>query len=93
MERIIPISDLQSKAKRYVDQVRKTEEPVIITQRGRACAVLVSYEVYEGHQATREEMASPDWKTRLNRAHEEIHKGRGVELETYMKRRASRLSK
>jgi len=39
MEKIIPISDLQTKAKKYVDQVKKTEEPIIITQRGRAAAV------------------------------------------------------
>jgi PHD/YefM family antitoxin component YafN of YafNO toxin-antitoxin module len=38
MDKIIPISDLQTKAKKYVDQVKETEEPVVITQRGRAAA-------------------------------------------------------
>jgi len=52
MDKIIPISDLQTKAKKYVDQVRETEQPVIVTQRGRASAVLVNYELYEGMLAT-----------------------------------------
>ena len=53
MDKIIPISDLQTQAKKYVDQVKETEQPVVITQRGRAAAVLVSYEAYEGFLATR----------------------------------------
>ena len=57
MDKIIPISDLQTKAKQYVEQVKETEQPVVITQRGRASAVLVSYEVYEGFLATRDEMS------------------------------------
>src|SRR5262249_44743265 len=53
MDKIIPISDLQTKAKQYVEQVKETDQPVVITQRGRAAAVLVSYESYEGLLATR----------------------------------------
>ena len=52
MDKIIPISDLQTKAKQYVDQVKETDQPVVITQRGRAAAVLVSYESYESHSYT-----------------------------------------
>jgi prevent-host-death family protein len=55
MDKIIPISDLQTKAKQYVEQVKETDQPVVITQRGRAAAVLVSYESYEGFLATRDE--------------------------------------
>ena len=68
MDKIIPISDLQTKAKKYVDQVRETETPVIVTQRGRPSAVLVSYESYEGLLATQDEMSFPDWRKRLARA-------------------------
>ena len=65
MEKIIPISELQSKSKKLVEQVKKTGEPIIITQRGRAAALLVNYDSYEGHLATLDEMSYPDWKERL----------------------------
>jgi prevent-host-death family protein len=86
MNQIIPISDLQSSAKRYVDQVRKTDRPVIVTQRGRPAAVLVSYEDFEGFEATRDEMAFSDWRRRLARAEKESKEGRGVELGAYLKK-------
>jgi prevent-host-death family protein len=90
MDKIIPISDLQTKAKQYVEQVQETEQPVVITRRGRAAAVLVSYESYEGFLATRDEMTYPDWEQRLRRAKRESKQGKGVSLETYLKRRARR---
>jgi prevent-host-death family protein len=90
MDKIIPISDLQSKAKKYVDQVRETDQTIVITQRGRAAAVLVSFESYEGFLATRDEMSYPDWKTRLRRATKESQVGKSVSLDMYVKRRARR---
>jgi len=90
MDKIIPISDLQTKAKKYVEQVRETEEPVIVTQRGRASAVLVSYEAYEGMRAVQDEMTFPDWKERLERARKESAEGKGLSLEAYVARRKRR---
>jgi len=90
MDKIIPISDLQTKAKKYVDQVRETEQPVIVTQRGRASAVLVNYELYEGMLATLDEMSFPDWKRRLARARKESAAGKGISLEEYLARRKRR---
>jgi prevent-host-death family protein len=87
MEKIIPISDLQTSAKRYVDQVKKTEQPIIVTQRGRPAAVLVSYEEFEAMQETSAEMRHPDWRARLERAQREARPGRGISVETYLKRR------
>lgn len=88
MEHIIPISDLQSKAKYFVDQVQKTEEPVFVTRRGRAAAVLVSCGMFEGWRATIEEMAYPDWKKRLGRAKIEARRNKTVSLDSYLKKRA-----
>ena len=85
MNQIIPISDLQTQAKKYVDQVKKTKEPVVVTQRGRAAVMLVDLETYEGHMATQDEMSYPDWKKRLSRAQREA--GSGVLLETYLHKR------
>ena len=90
MDKIIPISDLQTAAKRYVDQVKKTRQPVIVTQRGRAAAVLVSYEEYEGFLATQEEMGFSDWQARLRRAEAESRAGKGAALATYLRRRVRR---
>jgi prevent-host-death family protein len=92
MEKVIPISDLQSKAKRYVEQVRLTQEPVIITQHGRAAAILVSIERYEGHLATAELLRQPDWGKRWTRAELEMRSKKGIELETYKKKRGKRIS-
>jgi len=93
MEKIIPLSDLHSKTKKFVDQVSKTREPLVITQGGRAAAILVDYETYEGHLATQDEMSFPDWEKRLNRAKQE--RGKGVSLEAFKKGKRShaRLSK
>lgn len=44
---IVPISDLRDDAAGILDRVRKSREPVVITQRGRAAAVMVSVEQYE----------------------------------------------
>jgi prevent-host-death family protein len=90
MDKIIPISDLQTQAKKYVEQVKETDQPVVITQRGRAAAVLVSYEVYEGLLATRDEMSYPDWDRRLRQVQRESKQGKGVSLDGYLKRRARR---
>jgi prevent-host-death family protein len=90
MEKIIPISDLQTKAKQYVDEVKDTDRSVVITQRGRAAAVLVSVETYEGLLATRDETSYPDWQRRLHRAQRESKQGKRISLDAYLKRRARR---
>lgn len=90
MEKVIPISDLQTKAKQVVDEVRETDRPVVITKRGRAAAVLVSVELYEGLVATRDEMSYPDWESRLQTARKEAKQGKSVSLDTYLARRSRR---
>ena len=90
MDKIIPISDLQTKAKQYVEQVKETDQPVVITQRGRAAAVLMSVESYEGFLATRDETSHPDWERRLRRARKESKEGKGLSLDAYLKHRARR---
>lgn len=42
MQKLIPISDLQRQAGTIVGDLTSNNEPVIITQRGRASAVLLS---------------------------------------------------
>jgi prevent-host-death family protein len=93
VEKIVPISELQSRAKKIVDSVKQTRDPVIITQRGRPAALLVNYEDYEGMVATLEELSQPDWRERLAEAERDSKAGRGIELEEFKARRARRAKK
>ncbi len=48
--KIVPISDLRQDATGIVKRVTDSREPVFITQRGRAAAVVVSMQAYESTQ-------------------------------------------
>jgi prevent-host-death family protein len=87
MLNVVPITDLQQKTKKYVKMVQDTGQPIVITQRGRAAAVLSSAEDFEGHLMTLDEMSYPDWPRRLARAERELREGKGIELDEYLKRR------
>ena len=77
--KIIPISDLRQNASDVVKNVLSSREPVFITQRGRAAAVMVSMEVYEKTQHER------DILHLLARGEKEIAAGTGHELEDVLK--------
>jgi prevent-host-death family protein len=51
---IIPVSDLRQDAALVLKNVNKSKQPLVITQRGRATAVLMSLEAYERSEAERE---------------------------------------
>jgi prevent-host-death family protein len=72
--KIIPISDLRQNASDVVKGVSSSREPVFITQRGRAAAVLVSMEAYEDSQRELEVLRL------LARGEKEIDAGIGHEL-------------
>ena len=77
--KIIPISDLRQNASDVVKSVSSSREPVFITQRGRATAVMVSMEVYENSQ---HEM---DVLHLLAGGEKEIEAGIGYELDDVLK--------
>ena len=77
--KIIPISDLRQNASDVVKSVSSSREPVFITQRGRATAVMVSMEVYQNSQ---HEM---DVLHLLARGEKEIEAGIGHELDDVLK--------
>ena len=87
---IIPITDLQQKTRKFVQQVRDTRQPIIITQRGRAAAVLSAAEDFEGMLATLDEMSYPDWQSKLEKGKRDLEHGKSVTLESYLKKRAKR---
>jgi prevent-host-death family protein len=77
--KIIPISDLRQNASDVVKGVSSSREPVFITQRGRAAAVLVSMEAYEDSQRELEVLRL------LARGEKEIDAGIGHELGDVLK--------
>ncbi len=77
--KIIPISDLRQNASDVVKGVSMSREPVFITQRGRAAAVMVSMQVYE------ESQRELDILRLLARGEKEIEAGVGYELEEVLK--------
>jgi prevent-host-death family protein len=44
---IVPVSDLRQGAAALLKRVRESKKPVVVTQRGRAAAVLLSIDEYE----------------------------------------------
>ncbi len=77
--KIIPISDLRQNASDVVKGVSASREPVFITQRGRAAAVMVSMQAYEQSQH------ELDILRLLARGEKEIEAGVGYELEGVLK--------
>ncbi|MBU1698705.1 MAG: type II toxin-antitoxin system Phd/YefM family antitoxin [Candidatus Eisenbacteria bacterium] len=75
---IIPISDLRQDAAAVLRNVRGNQKPLIITQRGRAAAVMLSIEAYE---AAEEERAI---LRQLARGEREIDQGVGFSLKKVM---------
>ena len=72
---IIPITDLRQDATTVVKRVTASREPLVITQRGRATAVMVSLEAYEHSQHELELLRI------LARGEKEIEAGKGYEFE------------
>ncbi len=74
MPDIIPITDLRQDAAGALERVRRSGEPVVITQRGRAAAVMLSMEAYELGERERQILRI------LAAGEREIAKRRGREL-------------
>lgn len=77
--KIIPISDLRQNASELVKNVSVSREPIFITQRGRAAAVMVSMEAYTNAQH------EIDILRLLARGEKEIAAGTGYDLEDVLK--------
>jgi prevent-host-death family protein len=76
---IVPISDMRQNAARVLKEVRSTGGPLVITQRGRASAVVISIEDYERSERERRILLE------LARGEKEIAKGVGHGLDAVLK--------
>jgi prevent-host-death family protein len=77
--KIIPISDLRQNASDVLKDISASKQPVFITQRGRAAAVIVSMQSYE------ESQHELDILRLLARGEKEIEAGAGYELDEVLK--------
>ena len=75
---IVPVTDLRQDAAAVLERVRKSPEPVVITQRGRAAAIMVSPESYERSEQERRILRL------LARGEREIAKGKGFDLDSVL---------
>jgi len=51
---ILPVSDLRQDAAKILKILRENQEPIIITQRGRAAAIIIGVEAYEKSEHEKE---------------------------------------
>ena len=75
---ILPISDLRQDAANVLKKIRENKEPIIITQRGRATAVIISMEAYEKSEHDKEILQL------LAKGNKEIEIGEGYDLDTVL---------
>lgn len=72
---IRPVSDLKSHGAELVRQVTEQHRPVVLSRHGRAVAVLLSVEEYEGMQDV---VATSELRRALEEADAEIDAGHGL---------------
>ena len=75
---IVPVSDLRQDVAAVLRRLQGSREPVVITQRGRAAAVLLSVEAYERREQER------DLLQLLARGEKEISDGEGFRLDSVL---------
>jgi prevent-host-death family protein len=75
---IIPVSDLRQDAANILKKLKESKEPLIITQRGRAAAVMQSVETFEQSEHDKELLRL------LAKGEREIEIGEGYDLEAVL---------
>ena len=77
--RIVPVTDLRQDAANVLKSLQASGEPLIITQRGRAAAILLSIDAYERNQKEKELLRL------LALGEKEIALGKGYSLDSVLK--------
>ncbi len=75
---IVPVTDLRQDAAAALKRVRTSKQPLIITQRGRAAAVMLSVETYERAEHEKHILRL------LVRGEKEIAQGEGYDLDSVL---------
>lgn len=75
---MLPVTDLRQDAAAALKRLRASKQPMVITQRGRAAAVMLSIEAYERGEHERRLLKL------LARGEREMARGRGYDLRTVL---------
>ena len=78
MPHIMPVTDLRQDAAAALKRVRSSRQPLLITQRGRAAAVILSVDAYEQAEHERQLLRL------LARGEREMAKGKGHTLDAVL---------
>lgn len=89
MERIVPITDLQRQAGQIVSELVESNEPVIVTQRGRPAAVLISTARYAEIEADLERLDELEVVALVAQSRAAVAAGKTVSHDEVKKRLAS----
>lgn len=76
--RMIPVTRLRQDAAAALKRLKASKQPVVITQRGRAAAVLLSMEQYERGEHERQLLRL------IARGEQEIAAGKGFDLDAVL---------
>ena len=87
LSNIIPVSDLRQDVAKLLKKLNKNNDPLIITQRGRAAAVLLGVEAYEKFEHEKELLRL------LAKGEREVALGEGHDLNTVLAEADALLSK
>jgi len=87
LSNIIPVSDLRQNAAKLLKQLQKSSDPLIVTQRGRASAIIIGVDAYEESEHEKELLRL------LVRGDREIENGQGYDLDTVLAEADALLSK
>jgi prevent-host-death family protein len=78
LSNIIPVSDLRQDAAKLLKQLRNNKDPLIITQRGRATAVMMGVGAYEESEHEKALLRL------LVKGDREIENGEGFDLDSVL---------
>ena len=78
LSNIIPVSDLRQNAAKILKKLKKSDDPFIITQRGRATAVIIGVDAYEKLEHEKEILRL------LAKGDREIEAGKGYDLDSVL---------
>ena len=78
LAKIIPVSDLRRDAAKLLKQLKNNNDPLIITQRGRATAVIIGVDAYEKSEHEKELLRL------LAKGDREIEMGEGYDLDAVL---------
>ena len=92
MKKIIPITDFQRQAGQIVSGFDETTEPVIITQRGRAAAVLLPVARYQQMEEDLQRLDELELREMLTAAEAQIAAGQTISHQSVKDRFSQRMN-